>query len=187
MLSVKDEAVSLPLQAPEGNAIFRTWGSSMPSLLAPGGIMPLCGSVPLIQWERMVVTTMTLLTIYSLYLCNLGEGKVCRCFHPCGEAMNAGVFVFVLNPVYNLVTFQLLFRPIWLIKDLALWFGAVAVQFGLCSVVNVCPIGTKIPNSFGLQVAVEWISPVLCCQSEYNEMTRALWIFIASLVDRRFC
>lgn len=103
--------------------------------------------------ERFVVTTVTLLTIYSFLLCDLREGKQLWHFHPCGEAMNADVFVFVLNPVYNLVTFQLLFHPLWFLKDLALWFRAEAAQFGPCAVSLMCAmLGQKFHISLGCRL-----------------------------------
>lgn len=62
LVSVGDGAVSSPLHVPEGNAVLRRRGGSVPPVLVPGGAVPLCLSVLLIQWERCAVATVTLLT-----------------------------------------------------------------------------------------------------------------------------
>lgn len=54
-----------------------------------GGIKPLCGLVVLVPRERFVVTTVTLLTIHSLHLCDL-RGTALT-FSSVGEATSADV------------------------------------------------------------------------------------------------
>lgn len=68
--------------------------------------------------------------------------------------INVDVFVLVLKPVYNLFTFQLLFHPVWFIKDLAPSFRAAAVPFGLCAAwLMRATLEQKMPNFLGPQVA----------------------------------